>query len=74
MTLAGMQPENLATVFSGDPRFVDRSVDAFDPYVRYIAINSEKVPNQKHRQAIAVALNRAELITDRRWRLRRHHR
>ena len=50
-------------MFSGDPRFVDRSVDAFDPYVRYVAINTEKVPNQKHRQAIAVALNRAELIT-----------
>jgi peptide/nickel transport system substrate-binding protein len=63
VTMDGLQPENLATVFSGDPRFVDRSVDAFDPYVRYIAINSEKVPNQKHRQAIAVAFNRAEAIT-----------
>lgn len=63
VTLAGLQPENLATVFSGDPRFMDRSVDNFDPYVRYVAINTEKVPNQKQRQAIAVALNRAELIT-----------
>lgn len=63
VTLAGLQPENLATVFSGDPRFTERSVDNFDPYVRYVAINTEKVPNQKQRQAIAVALNRAELIT-----------
>ena len=64
VTLAGMQPENLATVFGAeDPRFTDRSVNGYDPYVRYLAINSEKVPNQKQRQAIAVALNRAELIT-----------
>ena len=63
VTFAGLQPENLATVFSGDPRFTERSVDGYDPYVRYLAINSEKVPNQMHRQAIAVALNRAELIT-----------
>jgi peptide/nickel transport system substrate-binding protein len=64
VTFAGMQPENLATVFGAeDPRFTDRSVNGYDPYVRYLAINSEKVPNQKQRQAIAVALNRAELIT-----------
>jgi peptide/nickel transport system substrate-binding protein len=61
-TFAGLQPENLATVFSGDPRFTERSVDGYDPYVRYLAINTQKVPNQKQRQAIAVALNRAELI------------
>jgi peptide/nickel transport system substrate-binding protein len=63
VTLAGLQPENLATVFADDPRFNDRRVDNYDPYVRYLAINTEKVPNQKQRQAIAVALNRAELIT-----------
>lgn len=63
VTFTGVQPENLATVFSGDPRFVDRSVDGYDPYVRYLAVNTQKVPNQMHRQAIAVALNRAEIIT-----------
>jgi peptide/nickel transport system substrate-binding protein len=64
VTFAGMQPENLAQVFSGgDPRFTDRSVDNFDPYVRYIAVNTAKVPNLMQRQAIAVALNRSELIT-----------
>jgi peptide/nickel transport system substrate-binding protein len=63
VTVAGLTPESLATVFAGDPRFAERSVDGFDPYVRYYTINSAKVPNQKHRQAIAVALNRAELLT-----------
>jgi peptide/nickel transport system substrate-binding protein len=64
VTVAGLTPESLATVFAGgDPRFAERSVDGFDPYVRYYTINSAKVPNQKHRQAIAVALNRSELLT-----------
>ena len=63
VTLAGLTPESLATVFAGDPRFAERSVDGFDPYVRYYTINSAKVPNLKHRQAIVVALNRAELLT-----------
>lgn len=64
VTFAGLTPESLATVFAGsDPRFTERSVDGFDPYVRYLTINTEKVPNLKHRQAIAVALNRAELLT-----------
>lgn len=61
--LAGMQPENLATVFaSDDPRFADRSVDAADPYARYMVINTAKVPNLKQREAIAVAVNRAEIL------------
>ncbi len=61
--LANVQPENLATVFAGgDPRFADRSVNAPDPYARYAVINTEKVPNLKQRQAIAVAFNRAEIL------------
>ena len=64
VTVAGLTPESLATVFAGDdPRFAERSVDGFDPYVRYLTINTAKVPNQKHRQAIVVALNRGELLT-----------
>ncbi len=64
VTVAGLTPESLATVFAGDdPRFAERSVDGFDPYVRYLTINTAKVPNQKHRQAIAVAMNRGELLT-----------
>lgn len=61
--IAGMMPENLATVFgSDDPRFVDRSVNANDPYVRYMVINTQKVPDLKQRTAIAVAVNRAEIL------------
>ena len=61
--LAGAQPENLATIFSGgDPRFANRSVDASDPYVRYFAINTQKVPDLKQRMAIAAATNRAEIL------------
>ena len=61
-----LQPENLATVFSsGDPRFEDRSFDGYDPYVRYTVINTQKVPNVKQRHAIAVAINRAEVIAAR---------
>jgi peptide/nickel transport system substrate-binding protein len=64
--VGGLQPENLATIFgSDDPRFTDRSVDGYDPYVRYTVINTEKVPNVKQRQAIAVAMNRAEMIAAR---------
>ena len=53
---------SLTTVFN-DPRFADRRVNEFDPYVRYIAINSKKVPNVKHRQALMAALDRAQLRT-----------
>lgn len=61
--IAGMMPENLATVFGADdPRFKERSVDANDPYVRYMVINTQKVPNEKQRIAIAVAVNRAEIL------------
>ncbi|MBK9740742.1 MAG: ABC transporter substrate-binding protein [Actinobacteria bacterium] len=61
-----LQPENLATIFgTDDPRFKDRSVDGYDPYVRYTVINTQKVPNLKQRIAIAVAINRAEVIAAR---------
>lgn len=63
--LGGLQPENTATVFAEGSRFADRSVDALDPYVRYTVINTQKVPNLKQRQAIAVALNRAEILAAR---------
>jgi len=53
---------SLTTVFN-DPRFESRRVNEFDPYVRYIAINTKKVPNVKHRQAILVAADRAAMRT-----------
>ncbi len=61
----GMQPENLATVFT-DPKtvnakFAGRAVSAYDIYARYLWINVQKVPNVKIRQAMAVALDRSAL-------------
>lgn len=50
----------LATVFA-DERLKDRRFNELDPYVRYFAINTRKVPELKHRQAILAAANRAEL-------------
>ena len=61
-----LQPENLATVFSsGDPRFEGRTYNDYDPFVRYTAINTQKLPNLKHRQAIVAAMNNAQYIAAR---------
>ena len=57
-----LEPGSLATVFSDDPRFEGRKFDAYDPYVRFYFINTTKVPNLKHRQAIAAAWPRAEWL------------
>jgi len=58
----GIQPENLAVVFS-DPKtpqsqFAGRAVSGYDIYALYYWINVQKVPNVKIRQAMAVALDR----------------
>jgi peptide/nickel transport system substrate-binding protein len=58
-----LEPASLPIVFN-DPKFADRRVNEFDPYVRYFAINVQKVPNLKHRQAIAAALDREALLTN----------
>jgi peptide/nickel transport system substrate-binding protein len=57
-----IDPAQLAAVFN-DPRFEDRRFDGYDPYVRYFAINTQKVPNVDHRKAIAAAFPRADLRT-----------
>jgi len=57
-----IEPASLATVF-GDDRFADRRVNELDPYVRYLALNTSKLPNLEHRKAIAAALDRAQLRT-----------
>lgn len=57
-----VQSANLAAVFKDD-RFKDRRVDEFDAYSYYYAVNVSKLPNLKHRQAIAVALDRAQIRT-----------
>jgi peptide/nickel transport system substrate-binding protein len=57
-----IDPSNLATVFGSD-RFADRRTNELDPFVRYIAVNTAKVPDLNQRKAIAVALDRAQLRT-----------
>jgi len=52
----------LAVVFA-DAKYEKRRFNELDPYVRYYAINTVKVPNVKHRQAILAAVNRDELRT-----------
>ena len=50
----------LAVVFS-DAKYEKRRFNELDPYVRFFFINTTKVPNEKHRQAILAAVNREEL-------------
>jgi peptide/nickel transport system substrate-binding protein len=57
-----LQPETVPTVFDDPstpkPAFAARAVGGFDPYVRYLWINVERVTNTKIRQAMMVALDR----------------
>jgi peptide/nickel transport system substrate-binding protein len=62
LTPDSIEPQSLQTVF-GDDRFKDRRVDAYDPYVRYLGVNVDKVPNLEHRKALAAALDRQQLLT-----------
>ena len=57
-----VQSANLPTVFKDD-RFKHRRADALDAYSYYYAVNVQKLPNLKQRQAIAVALDRAQIRT-----------
>jgi peptide/nickel transport system substrate-binding protein len=57
-----VEPASLSSVFN-DPRFADRRINDLDVFVSYLAINTKKVPNLKHRQAIMAALDRAQLRT-----------
>ena len=55
-----IDPPKLASVFA-DAALTDRRFNDLDPYVRYYAINTTKVPVLKHRQAILAAVNREQL-------------
>ena len=61
-----LEPEQLGVVFSNpttaQAQYEGRAISALDPYVRYFAINTVKVPDQKVREAIAVAIDRAALL------------
>jgi len=56
----GILPTKLSAVFSG-AQYANRRFNELDPYVYYSAINTTKVPNVKHRQAILAGLNREAL-------------
>ncbi|WP_088287088.1 ABC transporter substrate-binding protein [Kineosporia sp. A_224] len=60
VTAEGIDPADLATVFD-NPQNAARATDQLDPFVRYYAINTKKVPNVKHRQALMAALDREAL-------------
>jgi len=59
---AGVQPENLTTVFSDShtpqAAFAGRAFSDFDPYTRYYWINTATVTDVNVRKAMAVALDR----------------
>ncbi len=60
VAVTGLDSADLTTVFN-DPALADRRSDELDPFVRYLAINTKKVPNVKHRQAILAATDREAL-------------
>ena len=57
----GLTTASLPVVFE-DPQYESRRIDAFDPYSIYAAVNVEKIPDEKCRQAIGVALDREALL------------
>ncbi|MGH3099186.1 MAG: ABC transporter substrate-binding protein [Streptosporangiales bacterium] len=52
---------SLSEVFN-DSRYASRRVNVLNPYVYMLAINSSHVTSLKQRQAIQVALNRAQIL------------
>jgi peptide/nickel transport system substrate-binding protein len=60
-----VQAYNLPTIFvdphTANPNFAGRAFSGYTPYVTYFWINTQKVPNELQRQAIAVALDRGAL-------------
>lgn len=63
----GVQPENLPTIFKDadtpNPAFEGRAISGLDPYSRYWWVDVNKIPNEKIRQAIGVALDREAVRT-----------
>ena len=55
-----IDPGDLAKLF-GNAALKDRLSDQLDPFSRYYAVNTKKVPNVKHRQALMAALDREAL-------------
>lgn len=57
-----LQSENLDRVFN-DADLSARAIDALDPYVRYVAVNTALVPCVEVRKAIYYALDREAILT-----------
>ena len=57
---AGIQPENLPTIFEDDA-FKDRRVDYYDPYVSYTNLNVKNLSCVEVRKAIYLAIDRDAL-------------
>ena len=57
---AGIQPENLQTIFEDDA-FKDRRVDYYDPFVTYTNLNVKNLSCVEIRKAIYLALDRDAL-------------
>jgi len=57
---AGIQPENLPTIFDDDA-FKDRRVDEYDPFVTYTNLNVKNLSCVEVRKAIYLALDREAL-------------
>ena len=57
---AGIQPENLQTIFEDDA-FKDRRVDYYDPFVTYTNLNVKNLSCVEVRKAIYLALDREAL-------------
>jgi peptide/nickel transport system substrate-binding protein len=58
----GIQLENLGRVFD-DPELSKRAIDAYDPYSRYVAVNTKTVPCVEVRKALYYGLDRDALLT-----------
>jgi peptide/nickel transport system substrate-binding protein len=58
----GIQPENLDRVFN-DADLTSRAINAYDPYSRYVAVNTSTVPCVEVRKAIYYALDRDAILT-----------
>jgi len=57
-----VDPNQISNVFN-DSAFEKRRIDFVDSFTRYFAINTKKVPNLAHRQAILAAVDREEIRT-----------
>jgi peptide/nickel transport system substrate-binding protein len=62
ITTTNVQPQSLPVVFN-DPKYASRRVNDLTIYADYMGIDTQKVPNEKIRQAIGVALNRDAMRT-----------